>query len=99
MDGRRRQWTGAPWPSHRPGARGARGPSTPAGLAGTHPTMANQTKCFKKAEDGFANGADWYSRNHGKAVEGTLRDFSYLFTSNMELVVSLACCKFNTRPK
>jgi len=64
-----------------------------------HTTMANQTRCFRKAKDGFANGADWYSRNQGKALEGTLRDFSYMFTSNMELVVSVACCKYNTRPR
>ena len=59
-----------------------------------HPTMANRTKCFRRAPGGYANGALWHSKNTGGALSGSLKDFSYLFTSNLELSLELTCCKY-----
>jgi len=59
-----------------------------------HPTMANETKCFKRAENGFANGALWHNKKGTGAFEGSLKDFSYMFGSNLELSLELTCCKY-----
>ena len=64
--------------------------------ASNHVTMVNGTKCFRRAENGFANGALWHSQNTGGPVEGSLQDFSYLFSSNLELSLKLTCCKYPT---
>ena len=67
-------------------------------LAGTyasnHKTMANSTKCYRRAENGFANGASWLRTRNGRALHGSLKDFSYLFTSNLEVSIGLNCCNY-----
>lgn len=64
--------------------------------ASNHVTMVNGTKCYRRAKNGFANGAQWHSQNTGGAFQGSLKDFSYLFTSNLELSLELTCCKYPT---
>merc|ERR1712227_641244 len=61
-----------------------------------HKTMSNGTSCYRRAkhDDGVENGASWYSRNSRDEIVGSLKDFSYLFTNNMEISLELACCKF-----
>ena len=56
--------------------------------AGKHKTMANSTKCYKRAKNGFVNGAVWHSQQSGQNLGGSLKDFSYLFTSNLEVSLS-----------
>ena len=63
-------------------------------FASHHPTMSNLTKCYRRAEGGWENGASWYSKNSPREVLGSLKDFSYLFTNNLELDLELSCCKF-----
>jgi len=62
-----------------------------------HPTMKNTTKCYRRTEGGMINGADWLSRNTKGSTRGSMKDFSYLFTNNIELSMELTCCKFPTR--
>ena len=61
-----------------------------------HRTMVNATQCYRRSKDGFANGALWYSQNTGSDLKGSLKDFSYLFSSNLELSLELTCCKYPT---
>ena len=49
---------------------------------------------FRRAEGGSENGASWYSKYSPREVLGSLKDFSYLFTNNLELDLELSCCKF-----
>ena len=44
---------------------------------------------FRRAEGGSENGASWYSKNSPREVLGSLKDFSYLFTNNLELDLEL----------
>jgi len=62
--------------------------------ASNHATMVSGTKCFRRAQDGIANGAMWHSGNSTGAIEGSLKDFSYLFSSNLDLSFHLTCCKY-----
>ncbi|CAF0984664.1 unnamed protein product [Adineta steineri] len=39
-------------------------------------------------QDGITNGADWY------VIEGGMQDWSYVFTSNMEVTIEVGCDKF-----
>ena len=41
-----------------------------------------------------SNRALWHSKNTGGALQGTLKDFSYLFTSNLEVYLELNCFKY-----
>merc|ERR1712106_1251520 len=62
--------------------------------AKSHPRMQN-SECFRKSDKGgVANGARWLWLNMGKTVNGSLADFSYMFTSSLELTLHLSCCKF-----
>merc|ERR1712106_372869 len=36
----------------------------------------------------------WHSGNSTGAIEGSLKDFSYLFSSNLDLSFHLTCCKY-----
>jgi len=65
--------------------------------ANLHLTMNNKTKCFRRSEKGYSNGASWYSRNVGGKAGGSLKDFSYLFTNNLELSLEMSCCKYPGR--
>jgi len=65
--------------------------------AGLHGTMKNVTKCFRRADRGFANGAEWHGKNTGGKAGGSLKDFSYMFTNNLEISLELTCCKFPSR--
>ena len=58
--------------------------------------MVNGTKCFRRAQNGFANEALWHSQNTDGALQGSLKDFSYLFTSDLELSLELTCFKYPT---
>jgi len=66
------------------------------GYVDNHPTMKGST-CFRRAEGGMANGAEWYSRNSKGSTAGSMKDFSYLFTNNIQLSLELTCCKYPTR--
>ena len=55
---------------------------------------SNPPGLFRRAEGGWENGASWYSKYSPREVLGSLKDFSYLFTNNLELDLELACCKF-----
>jgi len=62
-----------------------------------HLTMANNTKCFRRADGGMSNGAEYQSRNTKGRSTGSMKDFSYLFTNNLEMSIEVTCCKFPTR--
>ena len=62
--------------------------------ASNHKTMANSTKCYKRTDNGFINGAQWQSQLNAYSQKGSLKDFSYLFTSNLEISIALNCCKY-----
>lgn len=59
----------------------------------SHP-LTNKTNCYRRAEGGLQNGALYHSRNTQGEVLGSLKDFSYLFTNNLELDLQISCCKF-----
>ena len=60
----------------------------------THPTMSNST-CFRSVAGGVANAAQWNSANNRKGkVEGSMKDFSYMFSNCLELQLDLSCCKY-----
>ena len=56
--------------------------------------MANGTICYKRARNGVSNRALWHSKNTGGTLQGSLKDFSYLFTSNLDVSLELNCCKY-----
>ena len=60
-----------------------------------HPSMTN-TSCYRRASTttGFENGAAWSSRNARGGKTGSLKDFSYMFTNNLEISVKMSCCKY-----
>lgn len=62
-----------------------------------HGTMKNNTQCFRRADGGMANGAEYQARNLKGKSHGSMKDFSYLFTNNLELSIEITCCKFPTR--
>ena len=59
----------------------------------THPAT-NLTKCYRRADNGHQNGALYHTANTPGEVLGSMKDFSYLFTNNLELDLELSCCKF-----
>lgn len=52
-----------------------------------HPTMHKGDACVKFNE-GITNGASWY------IVEGGMQDWSYAYTSDMEITIELGCTKY-----
>ena len=60
-----------------------------------NPVMYNQTKRFKCMRgsggpfpEGVTNGAYWYD------LSGSMQDFTYWFTSSMEITLEVSCCKY-----
>lgn len=52
-----------------------------------HPTMSKGDSCVK-FNDGITNGAAWY------VIDGGMQDWSYAYTSDMELTIELGCQKY-----
>lgn len=52
-----------------------------------HPTMHKGEACVK-FHDGITNGAAWY------VIDGGMQDWSYVYTSNMEVTIELGCVKY-----
>lgn len=60
-----------------------------------HKTMINGTNCYRRSYDrGMENGALWNSKNSKGEISGSLKDFSYLFTNNLDITLYTSCCKF-----
>jgi len=60
-----------------------------------NPVMYNQTERFKCMRgsggpfpEGVTNGAYWYD------LSGSMQDFTYWFTSSMEITLEVTCCKY-----
>ena len=62
-----------------------------------HKTMAAKSACYFRTNGGLANGAQWLAKYRKGAVDGTMKDFSYLFTNNLEISVGVSCCKYPVR--
>ncbi|CAF1286520.1 unnamed protein product, partial [Adineta ricciae] len=52
-----------------------------------HKQMSQDKSC-SNFDDGITNGAAWYP------IEGGMQDWSYVFTSNMEITLELGCKKY-----
>ncbi|UJR31312.1 hypothetical protein I4U23_018810 [Adineta vaga] len=52
-----------------------------------HPSMHKGDACIK-FNDGITNGAAWY------VIDGGMQDWSYAYTSDMEVTIELGCTKY-----
>ncbi len=52
-----------------------------------HPKMYQSSECGK-FRDGITNGAAWY------VIDGGMQDWSYVFTSDMEITIEASCNKY-----
>lgn len=52
-----------------------------------HPKMHLGNACVR-FKDGITNGADWY------VIDGGMQDWSYAYTSDMEITIELGCEKY-----
>ena len=62
-----------------------------------HKTLSSQTSCYFRADGGKANGAQWLTKYRKGPADGTLKDFTYLFTNSLDISVGVSCCKYPVR--